>query len=602
MYWQYTPYVLPLIIAAVISAVIAALAWRHRPAPGALPLALLTLAVVEWALGNTLELGSSSLSAKLFWANVEYLGITALPVAWLALALQYTGRERWLTRRHLALLSIEPVLTQLLVWTNELHGLMRENVWLDTSGPFSVVHKTYGPWFWVHTGYSYVLLLCGTVLLLQAISRSPSLYRGQRSMLLVGALMPWVGNILYISRQSPVPNLDLSTPAFSLSGLAMAWGLFRYRLFDIVPVARSAVIENMADGVMVLDAQNRVVDLNPAAQRMVGCTASQAIGRLVRHVLSNWPDLIERYRDVTEAQSEVVVGERCLDVRISPLLDPSGFLTGRLIVWRDITERKRAEQELQNAKEIAEAANHAKSVFLATMSHELRTPLTSVLGYTELLQEKAKMLGYTDFLPHLEKIRESAKCLSALINDVLDLSKIEAGKTGLHLETFEIAALVDSIVVVARPMVDTNGNTLEVHCARDMGSMHADLTMVHKSLLNLLNNAAKFTQDGKITLEVERLNGGLYPSTGWILFRVTDTGIGMTPEQIEHAFESFWQADSSYTRRYGGSGLGLAITRHFCRMMGGEVKVKSAIGKGSTFTIRLPAKVTHPSAERLELD
>ena len=351
MHWQYNPYVLPLVTAAVVSAALALFTWRRRSTSGAMPFVLLTLAVAVWSLGYALELGSADLSAKVFWARIQYLGVVMVPVAWLAVVLQYTGREKWLTRRNVALLTIEPLVTLLLVWTNDVHGLIWSNIRLDTSGLFSVMDFTRGAWYWINVGYSYLLLLLGTLVLIRALIRSPSLYRGQASALLIGALAPWVGNALYVSGLSPFPHLDLTPFAFTLSCLAVAWGLFYFQLLDIVPVARDAVIEGMSDGVMVLDAQNRIVDLNPAAGQIIGRPVSEAIGQSAAQILSGRPDLVERYRDVTEARTEIVLGEddiqHIYDLRISPLYDQRDRLTGRLVVLRGITGRKRAEEALE---------------------------------------------------------------------------------------------------------------------------------------------------------------------------------------------------------------------------------------------------------------
>jgi PAS domain S-box-containing protein len=358
MHWQFTPYTLPLLIATATSAAIALFAWRRRSAPGAKALALLMLAVAEWSLGYALEGGSADLPTKILWAKAQYLGIVTLPVTWLAFALQYTSREQWLTPLKLALLAIEPLVVLLLAWTNEAHGLIWSSIRLDTNGSFSVLGLTYGAGFWGHVACSYLLLLLATFLLIQALVRSPHLYRGQAGALLVGALAPWVGNALYLSGLSPFPYLDLTPFAFTLTGLAMTWGLFRFRLLDIVPVARDAIIESMSDVVIVLDEQNRIVDLNPAAQQVIGRAASEVVGQSVAQVLSDWSDgsteitevLVERCRDVTEAHSEVVLGEgeaqHSFDLRISPLHNRRGRLTGRLVVLRDITERKRAETQL----------------------------------------------------------------------------------------------------------------------------------------------------------------------------------------------------------------------------------------------------------------
>ena len=234
-------------------------------------------------------------------------------------------------------------------------------------------------------------------------------------------------------------------------------------------------------------------------------------------------------------------------------------------------------------------ANRAKSLFLANMSHELRTPLSVIISHSELLQENAHELGYDQLIPKLQRIRASGNHLLTIISNLLDISKVEAGKVEFYLETFDIPTLIDDITAMLQPIIAKKANTLEVRCASDLGSMRADLTKVRQALFNLLDNAAKFTDHGVICLTVTRESD---PQAKRINFSVADTGIGLTPEQIQNLFKEFAQADSSITRQYGGTGLGLALSRYYCRMMGGEITVNSAgLGKGSTFTIFLPATV-----------
>jgi signal transduction histidine kinase len=285
-------------------------------------------------------------------------------------------------------------------------------------------------------------------------------------------------------------------------------------------------------------------------------------------------------------------------VQVDTCTTPGGFtaedlqlLTGisaQAAIFLRARAAEQAQEALRRAQAAAEQAHQAKSIMLATMSHEFRTPLNAILGYSELLIEDATALEQPTMVATLHKIHSAGTRLLALINDVLDLSKLEAGKMELHTETFDVRELLDEVEAMVQPAARTHANTLEAAVADDVGLMHADLAKVRQSLLNLLSNACKFTTHGRITLQVTRETR---EGSAWYLFQVQDTGIGLTTEQLGRLFQDFVQGDASTARQYGGTGLGLAISRRFCQMMGGEITVTSTWGQGSTFTIRLPVTV-----------
>jgi signal transduction histidine kinase/DNA-binding response OmpR family regulator len=312
-------------------------------------------------------------------------------------------------------------------------------------------------------------------------------------------------------------------------------------------------------------------------------TQRQKLNQLSREELLE--DLQAKNEELRKSTQEILAAKRLAEEATSALQ----------IQVHELGQARRAMlnilEDLEEAKQEALEATKAKSTFLANMSHELRTPMNAILGYSEMLMEDAEDQGQEDFIPDLQKIHTAGKHLLGLINEILDLSKIEAGKMDLFLESFDVARMINDVASTLKPLVDKNANTLQVHVPPDLGTMHADLTKVRQSLFNLLSNASKFTEKGTITLEAAPV---LRDGAKWLSFRVADTGIGMTPEQIDKLFQPFVQADASTSRKYGGTGLGMTITQLFVKMMGGEMNVASEPGAGTSFTVLLPAEVKVP--------
>lgn len=363
-----------------------------------------------------------------------------------------------------------------------------------------------------------------------------------------------------------------------------------------------SIFENAADGIFQTAPNGEYISANPALAQIYGYASPADLIANLSHSIdtqlyvnpnrrAEFINLIEQHGMVSDFESQIYrrdgqviwISENGRLVR-----DETGKPLYYEGIVKDISDRKRAAEEIFQAKEAAEAANRAKSQFLANMSHELRTPLNAIIGYSEMLQEDAEAGGYSEVIPDLQKIYCAGKHLLGLINDILDISKIEAGRMDLYLETFNLQELIQEVAATIQPLMEKRHNTFEVHCAADLTTMHSDLTKVRQILLNLLSNASKFTENGTITFTAQS------PTTS-VLFTVSDTGIGMTADQVAKLFQPFTQADASTTRKYGGTGLGLVISQRFCQMMGGEITVSSEPGQGSTFTVHLPLHITeHP--------
>ncbi|MBZ5713355.1 sensor histidine kinase [Nannocystis pusilla] len=353
------------------------------------------------------------------------------------------------------------------------------------------------------------------------------------------------------------------------------------------------ILASMAESLVVVDAEGRIQTVNRATLKLLDAMPDQLLGRPFSVVLPEadaplphepQQGLVERVYRAPGGREIPVLYAR------SPLRGDHGEQIGAVCVASDITHLKRAEGSLREAKQMAEEANQAKSRFLANMSHELRTPLNAVIGYAEMLMEEADERGLEGSLDELRKIQFAGKHLLGLISDILDLSKIEAGRMDVHLETFDVADMVETVLGTIRPLADRGNNRLVVVCPSSIGFIHADLTKTRQILLNLLSNAVKFTDHGEIRLTASKT---LRDGTPAVQFIVADSGIGMTQQQLGKLFQAFSQGDSTTSRRFGGTGLGLAISKAFCDILGGTIEVKSQLGIGTVFTVRLPYTDPH---------
>ena len=600
MQWQSCPYTLPMLLNTALCAAIAVFFWRRRPAPGATALMWTMVGCAAWALAEGLQTANADLSGQFFWFRFTDAASAVACTGVLAFAVEYR-RGTSLTRRQFAWLILPEVIFVTLDFIGGPSLWWWHPAGLDHSGGYAMVVLSVGPLGLIAVAYNYALLAAGLILLLQRFVRSQRLYRAQIIAVTVAILAPAFVEGLFVLGMSPLGPVDPVPFGFGITGIAFAAGLFRYRLADIAPAARDTIIENMSDALFVLDDGDRIVDCNPAAQRFAGRGVRSAVGLPIAQVLPVWSALIgdataaETHREVDITLPVAAGGDRNYELRVSPVQRKGSQVAGRIVLLHDITERKQAEQELHQAKAVAEAASQAKGAFLATVSHELRTPLTSVLGFAKLIKRRlVEVVGpavpaaepkvrraLQQVVDNVDIIVAEGERLTTLINDVLDLAKIESGKVEWHMQPVALGEIIARAIAATTSLSGAKG--LEVHTESEdvLPTVVGDPDRLIQVVINLLSNAIKFTDHGAITCRARRVDGAIEVS-------VTDTGEGIAPEDQGKVFEQFVQVGDTLTGKPKGTGLGLPICKQIVEHHGGRIWVDSELGRGSIFAFTLP--------------
>lgn len=365
----------------------------------------------------------------------------------------------------------------------------------------------------------------------------------------------------------------------------------------------AALLQGAPDAVVVLDRAGRIRVWSAGAAALYGWAADAALGQVATTLLQTEfprprPEIEADLRRTGRWEGELAQTRRdgthlLVRSRWSVGRDATGTLVGVLQIDHELGDRKRLEADLNAAETAAAAATRTKATFLANMGHELRTPLNAIIGYSEILQEEAHEAGYAELIPDLDRVRTAGRKLLHLVNELLDLARLEAGALQLRVEPVAVPSLLAEVATAVRPLLQTHYNRLEVSCPPDLLTIQADPDKLRQALYNVVANAAKFTEGGTVRLSAE---AGTAADGNWVEFQVQDSGIGMTAEQVAGLFNEFQQADASTTRKHGGAGLGLALAQRYCRMMGGAIRATSTPGQGSLFVLRLPARVADPHA------
>ncbi len=593
-------YVFVVSITIVLSLALAVVGWRWRAQPGGLPLVLLMSAISLWSASSIFEYVAVEPATRIMWAQIGYIGITTSPAFTVMFAFEYTGQHKWTSPRPLLALLTVPAVITLLAFTNSWHHLIWTGFTPQPGTHVLIYHHGYA--FWLLVIYVYICLATSSLLLIREAIHRRHIYRHQAIVSVLSMIPPWLANVFYVFDWGP-PGWDLTPVFFAISGIILTWNFARLQFIYLVPVARDRAIERMRDGVLVLDELNRIVDINPGAKKLLGDVAQGVIGKRIEDVTPRHADLIHSLFSEPEATAEIATeGGVPVELRVSSLFEGGNRLAGRVVTMLDISDRKQAQALLQRShdrleKEVAErtaalqAANEElvrsarhKDEFLATMSHELRTPLTAVLGLSEALQFGAYGPLMEKQAASVARIESSGRHLLALINDILDISTIEAGKLTLDKQPVAVAQICRSALDMIHPMAEAKNIDLSFICSDDAVVFPADMRRLRQVLLNLLSNAVKFTPEGgRVGLEVRSMT-----DTPAIHMCVWDTGIGIAETDRDRIFQPFVQLDGRLARQYEGTGLGLALASRLTELHGGHIEVESNPTQGSRFTVVLP--------------
>lgn len=561
MHFQYVPFIWPLFAAAAVTGMLAVYSIRRKEIRGAFLFGLCMFLTAWWAGCNVLEIAGTDLATILFWANLQYISYVFSPVLWLLMVFRFIERDRWVTRRNLLFLLVVPVITLLLIWKDP-HGLIRQNIHLDRNGPFPVLAKKYGPWFWIFAGYSDLLNLISLFLLGLSLRRKSLLYREQVGALFIGLGLVFMQHSTYILGINPVSRYDLSPVVAGVSGLIIARCVFRYRLFDIVPVARENIIENMADGLIMLDAQNRIADLNPAAKAICGDSITP-IGRPATVLFKEWLSLAKSGFDGGELPGELAIpidgALKIFEVSSLELTDRRGRHTGLSIILHEVTE-----QRLTQAKLLTQQRALALSEERERLARDLHDNLGQVFGFINLqvqaIQRELANAGINTAGSRLERLVEVTRSAHGEMREYLRNAK---NKAAGELEF--IPAVKKEIEQYTRQ----TGIAVKLWIADEsfIEGLAADVqTQLANITKEALNNIRKHAEAKQVLIEIKTAGQEVCAA-------IEDDGKGF---------------DSRRDTKEPASGLGLNIMRERAREIGGELMIDSVPGKGTRILLRFP--------------
>jgi len=580
MDYQVTVYSLLYVIAGIAASIFFLYTWDKRPAPGAFFLSLFELAVAIWSFSVVFEMAATTVALKQFWSQVSYIGIASSPLLFFFFSLDLSRLHKYLRRNYIFIFSVLPILFFIIALTNNIHHSFWTSI--DIQEHNNVAIYGHGIIFWLFVGVSYTYLIGGIAILLTAIYSYPSFYKQQFVIMIIASIFPFGGNIMYIFNLNPIPGIDWTPLFFTFSGGLIALGIIRYRMFDLIPMAHQQVLQKIADGIIVIDNQDRIIEVNTAFRDLLGIGERNLIGQSIHEEINDLPECIG-YHDKEAYLEEFIKNDngnqRIYDVHCNPLHDKKGILLGRIIVYRDITLRKRTEEALMLSnqkleKEIKEREKLIEELdaFTRTVAHDLKNPLSAMTACSDILIDTLKNDPESS-LEFAELIKESGTTMVNIVNSLLLMARVS--HQSISLQNFDMTGPVMGSLNRLRNLIDEKNATVEYPPSWPMVKGYEP--WIEEIWVNYISNALKYGGSPPV-LEIGYDDNKDNTSTFW----VKDNGNGIRPEDMERLFTDFERLGKIGE---GGHGLGLAIVKRIVEKLGGKVEVNSENipGKGARF-------------------
>lgn len=579
--WYWTVHTLFLFAAAAALFSVAVAVWKNRDVTGSTAFLFLLGSMILWTVAYGLQISGANESTKIFWANVNHIAVAVVPVAWLCFALQFTGRKRLLTPRSVGALSIVPIIYILLVWTNPIHKLIRETVGVRSVDGSSLllIDQTFGPIFWLHAVYGYGLMATGVLLFAQLFIWTSSVYRRQIGLLLLGAVVPMATNIAFHASLYSPSNFDLTSFSFVATALLFFVAIYRYQLLDLIPIARETVVDTLTEGIVVIDREHRVVDLNAAATTILGVQDVIVIGSNIQEIFPAATDenLLRGQEAPTrrEVDHEVDGASRTLAVTITTVSDISQNPSGYTITLRDVTETRRLQEAVKTQLNEVLRVNRELELFTTAISHDLRAPARTTERYIERVRQSEQDLSDENDLI-LKIAQTNAEQMQSMLTALLEYSRITVGSD--EFEPVALSAVVDRTLTSLQFSIEESDATILVD---ELPTVYGVDYLFALLFQNLISNAIRYAGDSPPRIEIEAIST---ETTHKIT--VKDFGVGIEERNLAHVFELFYTGN--HESESSGTGVGLTICKKIVEEHRGTITIESTVGEGTEVTIRLP--------------